>query len=109
VFSPLSDVPDDVDMMFQKNVIVNEDQQFVMSENELTAKESSLLLLASEPVLPVHELTAKESSFILPAMDQVPHFLIHSATVLSKPQNQTDNVFQVSKCTKEQKSIFNYI
>jgi hypothetical protein len=109
VFSPLGNVPDDVDMMFQKNVAFYEDEKFVMSENELTAKESSLLVLAPNPVLPVNELTAKESSFLLPAMDQVPPFLIKSATVLSEPQNHSDNVFQVSKFTKEQKSIFSYI
>jgi hypothetical protein len=109
VFSPLSDVPDNVDLMFQKDVTLIEDEQLVMSENELTAKESSLLVLAPDLVLPVNELTAKEISFLLPAMDRVPPILINSATILSEPQNHGDNVFQVSKCTQDQKSVFNYI
>jgi hypothetical protein len=90
----LSDVADDEEMMFHKNVTLNEDQQIVLSENELTAKESSLIILALDLVLPLHELTAKESSFLLPAIDQVPHILItESAQELSEHQNQNDNVF----------------
>jgi hypothetical protein len=90
-------------MMLQKNVTF-EDEQFVLSENKLSAIECSLLVLAHDLVLPVNKLTATESSALLPG----PPILINSS-VLPEPQNHNDNVFQVSKCTQEQKSVFNYI
>ena len=72
VFSFLSNVPDDVDMMFQKNVTF-EDEKFVLSGNKLSAIESSLLVLAPD-LSPVNKLTATESSTLLP----VPPILINS-------------------------------
>jgi hypothetical protein len=103
VFSPLIDVPDNVEMMFQNNVTF-EDEQLVLSENKLSAIKSNLLVLAPDFVLPVNKLTATESSTLLPG----PPILINSR-VLTEPQNHSDNVFQVSKCTQEQKSVFNFI
>jgi hypothetical protein len=104
MFSPLSDVPDDVGLMFQKNVTFIEEQQLVLPENKLTATESSLYVLAPDIVLPVGRLTAPESSTLLPG----PPVLINSK-VLTEPQHQNSNVFQVQKCTQEQKSIYNFI
>jgi hypothetical protein len=62
--------------MFQKNVTLNEDQEFVLSGDKLTANKSSLLILAPNPVLLVNELTAPKSSLLIPAIDTVPLFLI---------------------------------
>jgi hypothetical protein len=93
-----------VDMMFQKNVTFMENEQFVLSENKLTALESSLLVLAPDFVLPVDKLTARESSTLLPGPP-----ILNNSRVLTEPQNHSENVFQVSKCTQEQRSIFNFI
>ena len=109
MFSPLSDVPDDVDKMFQKHVTFLEENNIVLSENELTANESSNLFLSPDLVLHNNELTATESSLLIPALDTVPQILINSTTVQSDPQCHSDNVFQASKCTPPQKSIFNFI
>ena len=103
MFSLLNNVPDDVEKEFQKNVTF-EDEQFVLSGNKLSAIESSLLVLAPDFLSPVNKLTATESSTLLP----VPPILINS-TVLPEPQNHIEDVFQVSKCTQDQKSIVNYI
>jgi hypothetical protein len=102
MFSLLNNVPDDVEIQFQKNVTY-EDEQFVLSGNKLSAIESSLLVLAPD-LSPANKLTATESSTLLP----VPPILINSK-VLPEPQHHIADVFQVSKCTQEQKSIFNYI
>ena len=75
-----------------------------MPENKLTAIKSSLIVLAPDIVLPVDKLTAPESSTLLPG----PPILINSK-VLTEPQHHSDNVFQVLKCTQEQKSIYNFI
>jgi hypothetical protein len=104
MFSPLSDVPNDVEMIFQKDVTFMGKQKLVLSGKKLTAIESSLIVPALDIVLPVDKLTAPESSTLLPG----PPVLINSK-VLTEPQHQNSNVFQVQKCTQEQKSIYNFI
>ncbi len=78
MFSLLNNVPDDVEIQFQKNVTF-EDEQFVLSGNKLSAIESSLLVLAPD-LSPANKLTATESSTLLP----VPPILINSK-VLPEP------------------------
>ena len=80
------------------------EQKLVLSGKKLTAIESSLIVPALDIVLPVDKLTAPESSTLLPG----PPSLINS-TVLTEPQHTGDNVFQVQKCTQEQRSIYNFI
>ena len=104
MFSLLSDVPENVDLMFQQNVTLLREPKLVLSGNELTALESSFIAPALDLVLPVDKLTAPESSTLLPG----PPSLINS-TVLTEPQHTGDNVFQVQKCTQEQRSIYNFI
>jgi hypothetical protein len=96
MFSPLSDVPDDVEVIFQKDVTFEEEQQLVLSENKLTAIKSSLLVLAPDIVLPVDKLTATESSTLLPG----PPILINSK-VVTEPQHHSDNL---SRCQSALKS-----
>jgi hypothetical protein len=97
--------------MIDKNVTLNLENQIVLLENELTAPESSLLVLAIDPVLPENELTTPEISLLVPAIYHVPLGLISeiARVQLSESQTQDENVFQLSRCTVAQKSIYNYI